>query len=165
MLNVVFSLCQCTMRVFRTSWRRCVTHGRHWTLWERSTGRSCDGLPRRLRDRDKSSSPRNWRSWGRRNRQVAFLFTGESRDEAGNWLRLVAAGVSGDAKAAGDSAPAGAGEGETDAPGAAETHHSDESTDACLLSALLTGAHCYVHIFWHSQPAVVCRGINDNNIS
>lgn len=56
--------------------------------------------------------------------------------------RLVcAAGVPGDAETAGHSAPPGAGEGATDAPGAAEAHDPNESPDACLLSALRPGAH------------------------
>ncbi len=64
-----------------------------------------------------------------------------------SWLWLVTAGVPGDAKTARNPTSAGAGEGETDASGAAETHRSDESTDACVLSALRTGVHCYIHTF------------------
>ena len=50
-----------------------------------------------------------------------------------------AAGVPGDAAAAGHPAAAGAGEGEADASGAAEAHHPDEGSDAGLLPALRTG--------------------------
>lgn len=65
-------------------------------------------------------------------------------------------GVPGDAEAAGHSAPPGAGEGEADAFGAAETHDPDESPDACFLPALCPGTHCFSsikeHFSWQTNP-------------
>lgn len=81
---------------------------------------------------------------------------------------MVDAGVPGDAEAAGHSAAAGAGEGATDASGAAETHHSDESTDARLLSALrpgTTSVHCALSIFnvllvcWELEHSYICSWV------
>lgn len=68
---------------------------------------------------------------------------------------MVAAGVPGDAEAAGHSATAGTGEGATDASGAAETHHSDESTDARLLFALRSGVTA-IHVC-HILPEIGTR--------
>lgn len=54
-------------------------------------------------------------------------------------MNIWTSGIPGDAETAGHSAPAGAGEGEADASGAAEAHHPDESADACFPFALRPG--------------------------
>lgn len=51
----------------------------------------------------------------------------------------VSLGIFGDAAPACYPAPAGTGEGKTDASGAAEANHPDESSDASFLSAVCTG--------------------------
>lgn len=59
---------------------------------------------------------------------------------------LLTVGISGNAKAAGHSAPPGAGEGEADASGAAEAHDPDESPNACFLSSLCPGTLAHSHL-------------------
>lgn len=122
------------------------------TLFEMNTERSCVVRRRRRRGRGKFSSHRNWRSWGKRSRWWRRLPPPpQCQPGVQKWFYsppvcLLTVGVSGNAKAAGHSAPAGAGEGEADAPGAAEAHHPDESPNACFLSPLCPGTLAHSHL-------------------
>lgn len=119
------------------------------THYGTNTERNCVALQRKQKDRGRSSWHKNWRSWGRRNRywtesvQWEFRY---NRPLPCSQVFLWTAGVPGDAKTVGHSAPPGAGEREADAFGAAEAHHPDEGPDACFLSSLCPGTHFILHL-------------------
>lgn len=116
-----------------------------------NTERSCVVLRRKQRDRGRSSSHKNWRSWGRRSRSWSEALHWQHADIDKHFTTMLTsvclwtAGVPRDAETAGHSAPPGAGEREADASGAAEAHNPDESPNACIFSSLRPGAHSLLH--------------------